>query len=486
MHPPIPWGTHLSKLPSLCAPTSPNSHLFVCPPLQTPISLCAHLSKLPSLCAPTSPNSHLFTHPPISPCTRCSVNPPHPSEHPSLHACTHPSLLSTSRCTHPSSHPPTHPVLSPDVDECRRSPRPCPNGRCENSVGSYRCLCSPGYRPSAAGTDCQGQWGPWVPPTRTPGSLGGLNPARVPADVDECAQSPPPCTHGRCENLPGGYRCTCPAGYRGTAPDEPCQDIDECENHLACPGQECINTPGSFQCQPCREGFQLHRGRCADVDECAVGSPCGPHGRCANTEGSFRCECRRGYRGTSCADVDECQRGGVCEGGRCANTDGSFECHCPAGFRTDADKALCQDVDECQEYGASLCGAQRCDNIPGSYRCVTDCQPGYRNVEGSFLCLCPDSRDEFDPVTGRCGPPPSPQTPPQPPGTAACFSKACGVLAPNVTQQQCCCSLGWAWGTQCPAQPCPTPGTGRTAPRTPSSTPQSSPTPLGSSPLSWG
>ncbi|XP_049652523.1 latent-transforming growth factor beta-binding protein 4 isoform X1 [Accipiter gentilis] len=478
-----------------------------------------------------------------------------------------------------------------DVDECRRSPRPCPNGRCENSVGSYRCLCSPGYRPSAAGTDCQ--------------------------DVDECAQSPPPCTHGRCENLPGGYRCTCPAGYRGMAPDEPCQDIDECENHLACPGQECINTPGSFQCQPCREGFQLHRGRCADVDECAVGSPCGPHGRCTNTEGSFHCECQRGYRagagggpcadvneclegdfcfphgeclntegsytclcaqgytstpqGTACADVDECQRGGVCEGGRCANTDGSFECHCPAGFRTDADKALCQDVDECQEYGASLCGAQRCDNIPGSYRCVTDCQPGYRagdggdcvdvdecqeygaslcgaqrcdnipgsyrcitdcqpgyrlgdggdcidvdecsngtlcgahatchnlpgsfqcacdpgyetarhghhcvdvdecetlrgvcgaerceNVEGSFLCLCPDSRDEFDPVTGRCVPPPAPQTPPQPPGTAACFSKACGVLAPNVTQQQCCCSLGWAWGTQCPAQPCPTPGT---------------------------
>ncbi|XP_040977647.1 latent-transforming growth factor beta-binding protein 4-like isoform X6 [Aquila chrysaetos chrysaetos] len=301
-----------------------------------------------------------------------------------------------------------------DVDECRRSPRPCPNGRCENSVGSYRCLCSPGYRPSAAGTDCQ--------------------------DVDECAQSPPPCTHGRCENLPGGYRCTCPAGYRGTAPDEPCQDIDECENHLACPGQECINTPGSFQCQPCREGFQLHRGRCADVDECAVGSPCGPHGRCANTEGSFRCECRRGYRagagggpcadvneclegdfcfphgeclntegsytclcaqgytstpqGTSCADVDECQRGGVCEGGRCANTDGSFECHCPAGFRTDADKALCQDVDECQEYGASLCGAQRCDNIPGSYRCVTDCQPGYRAGDGGD-CVDVDECQEY-------------------------------------------------------------------------------------------
>uniref|UniRef100_A0A8B9N590 EGF-like domain-containing protein n=1 Tax=Accipiter nisus TaxID=211598 RepID=A0A8B9N590_9AVES len=451
--------------------------------------------------------------------------PPHPSEHPSLHACTHLSYPPLRAPTPPCTHPPTHPVLSPDVDECRRSPRPCPNGRCENSVGSYRCLCSPGYRPSAAGTDCQ--------------------------DVDECAQSPPPCTHGRCENLPGGYRCTCPAGYRGTAPDEPCQgergegrgmslchdggspchgvnvpwdcptigswspclgghhvigspshglpmpwspyamrsmchgvttpwahrastptspshtDIDECENHLACPGQECINTPGSFQCQPCREGFQLHRGRCAgtltpspqqgapqnptgdpsitllpppDVDEC--GDFCFPHGECLNTEGSYTCLCAQGYtstpQGTSpcphthpgpntCpsphlpmlipvpvptavplmapitpfpphpADVDECQRGGVCEGGRCANTDGSFECHCPAGFRAAAvpREGLASpprgwhrgwlvpaDVDECQEYGASLCGAQRCDNIPGSYRCVTDCQPGYRAGDG--------------------------------------------------------------------------------------------------------
>uniref|UniRef100_A0A672V314 Latent transforming growth factor beta binding protein 4 n=1 Tax=Strigops habroptila TaxID=2489341 RepID=A0A672V314_STRHB len=327
----------------------------------------------------------------------------------------------TQRYGRPALPAPT----SPYVDECRRSPQPCTHGRCENTVGSYRCLCHAGYRPSAA-------------------------------DVDECAQSPPPCTHGRCENLPGSYRCLCPGGYRAAAPGQPCQgergpgghptgintlwgspqhgaphippiDIDECENEAACPGQECLNTPGSFQCRPCREGFRLHRGRCADVDECAGGAPCGPRGRCINTEGSFRCECGRGYRagggapcadineclegdfcfphgeclntdgsftclcaqgytrtaaGTACTDIDECQRGGVCAGGRCTNTDGSFECRCPAGFRTDADQAECQDVDECREYGASLCGAQRCDNVPGSYRCVTECQPGYRPGDG--------------------------------------------------------------------------------------------------------
>lgn len=43
----------------------------------------------------------------------------------------------------------------------------------------------------------------------------------------------------------------------------PCPpDVDECENHLACPGQECVNSPGSFQCRACPAGHHLHHGRC--------------------------------------------------------------------------------------------------------------------------------------------------------------------------------------------------------------------------------
>ncbi|XP_069738385.1 LOW QUALITY PROTEIN: latent-transforming growth factor beta-binding protein 4 [Phaenicophaeus curvirostris] len=332
-----------------------------------------------------------------------------------------------------------------DVDECRRSPPPCAHGRCENSLGSFRCLCDPGYQP--VGSQCQ--------------------------DVDECARSPQPCSHGRCENLPGGYHCVCPAGYRSSEPDGPCEDIDECDHHLACPGQECVNTPGSFRCQPCPDGFRLLGGRCADVDECLVGSPCGPHGRCLNTQGSFQCQCRPGYRagdagaacedvneclegdfcfphgeclntdgsfsclcapgyrpgprGSRCLDVDECEAGGVCWGGRCLNTDGSFECRCPAGFRTEADQARCRDVDECQEYGARLCGSQRCENVPGSYRCVSECPPGFHhgdsgecedvdecsngtlcgahatchNLPGSFQCAC-DPGYETAPEGNHC------------------------------------------------------------------------------------
>eukprot|EP00076_Gallus_gallus_P034754 XP_025000292.1 LOW QUALITY PROTEIN: latent-transforming growth factor beta-binding protein 4-like [Gallus gallus] len=404
----------------------------------------------------------------------------------------------------------------------------------------------------------------------------GRDDAVLMADVDECAQSPPPCAHGRCENLPGSFRCVCNAGFRSATHGGHCEDINECETPTACPGQECLNTPGSFQCRPCPDGFQLRHGRCADVDECSSAAPCGPRGRCTNTEGSFLCQCQRGYRaaaagapcedvneclegdfcfphgeclnadgsyrclcaqgyaaapdGTACRDVDECSRGDVCEGGRCVNTDGAFECHCPAGFRSDSARKRCTDVDECQEHGPRLCGAQRCQNIPGSFRCVPECPPGYRlrdsgecededecsgpvprcgahavchnlpgsfqcachqgyeaaphghhcqdvdecatlpgvcgaarceNVDGSFLCLCPTDGHEFDPVTGTCG---GGVTQPPPPGVSSdptmCYSPACGVLAANVSRQQCCCAVGWAWGPRCEQEAaCPKDGT---------------------------
>lgn len=46
------------------------------------------------------------------------------------------------------------------------------------------------------------------------------------------------------------------------------------------------------------------------------------------------------------------------------------------------------DVNECETL-QGVCGAELCEN-----------------VEGSFLCLCPSSDQEFDPMTGRCTRPP--------------------------------------------------------------------------------
>ncbi|XP_064295799.1 latent-transforming growth factor beta-binding protein 4-like, partial [Phalacrocorax carbo] len=142
-------------------------------------------------------------------------------------------------------------------------------------------------------------------------------------------------------------------------------------------------------------------------------------------------------------DADECSNGTLCGAhAACRNLPGSFQCVCDPGYESARHGHGCVDVDECETL-RGVCGAERCEN-----------------VEGSFLCLCPDTRDEFDPVPGRCVTPPAPQNPPRaPPEGAACFSRACGVLAPNVSRERCCCSLGWAWGTHCPARPCPTPGT---------------------------
>ncbi|XP_043755134.1 latent-transforming growth factor beta-binding protein 4 isoform X3 [Cervus elaphus] len=308
-----------------------------------------------------------------------------------------------------------------DVDECAQEPPPCGPGRCDNTVGSFHCACPAGFRSRGPGAPCQ--------------------------DVDECARSPPPCAYGRCENTEGGFQCVCPTGFQPNAAGSECEDVDECENHLACPGQECVNSPGSFQCRACPAGHQLHHGRCTDVDECSSGASCGPHGHCTNTEGSFHCSCEPGYRapagrpgpcadvneclegdfcfphgeclntdgsfactcapgyrpgprGASCLDVDECSEEDLCQSGICTNTDGSFECICPPGHRAGPDLASCLDIDECRERGPALCGSQRCENSPGSYRCVRDCDPGYHaGPEGT--CDDIDECQEYGP--GICG-----------------------------------------------------------------------------------
>ena len=51
----------------------------------------------------------------------------------------------------------------------------------------------------------------------------GRDDAVLMADVDECAQSPPPCAHGRCENLPGSFRCVCNAGFRSATHGGHCE-----------------------------------------------------------------------------------------------------------------------------------------------------------------------------------------------------------------------------------------------------------------------
>ncbi|XP_064159671.1 latent-transforming growth factor beta-binding protein 4 isoform X28 [Anguilla rostrata] len=329
-----------------------------------------------------------------------------------------------------------------DVDECRQAPSLCANGRCENTLGSYRCACSTGYKLQGntcadvdecenalqcPGQECFNSQGSFSCSACKPGfSLQN----RKCQDVDECQRFPPPCANGRCHNSPGSYRCECLSGFR--LQNNTCTDVDECEDPLQCPGQECVNSEGSYICIPCRVGYTMQNRKCSDVDECRNPRTCSRESRCVNTDGSYRCECNAGFRasgpgrqcrdinecvegdvcsprgacvnsegsyhcvcsegyqpaanGTRCVDVDECARPGVCQDGRCANTVGSFQCQCREGFAPNPERTACLDVDECAELGGTVCRGQRCENSIGSYHCITTCEPGYQ-LTGSGVCV---------------------------------------------------------------------------------------------------
>lgn len=46
--------------------------------------------------------------------------------------------------------------LSVDINECLLDPDLCPNGRCENLHGTYKCFCNPGYEVDSTGKNCIG------------------------------------------------------------------------------------------------------------------------------------------------------------------------------------------------------------------------------------------------------------------------------------------------------------------------------------------
>nr|XP_055030137.1 latent-transforming growth factor beta-binding protein 4 isoform X2 [Misgurnus anguillicaudatus] len=242
-----------------------------------------------------------------------------------------------------------------DINECVLATRPCFAGQCENTEGSFFCMCPSGYQTNPQKTQCM--------------------------EVDECRQVPNPCINGRCENTLGSFRCVCRLGYK--LEGNSCIDIDECVDPLRCPGQECINSQGSFRCVSCKPGFDLLNGQCSDIDECRrTPSPCG-EGRCENTPGSYRCLCRIGYRfqGNTCVDVDECQDQLQCPGQECVNSQGSYKCvSCRPGFGTI--NGRCSDIDECRQT-PSPCSNGLCENTPGSFRCT--CRTGYRQQGGTCI-----------------------------------------------------------------------------------------------------
>ncbi|XP_066993764.2 fibrillin-2 [Anabrus simplex] len=272
-----------------------------------------------------------------------------------------------------------------DIDECVTIPDLCRNGRCINTLGSYRCICNKGYKPDHSGTRCH--------------------------DVNECDQTPPPCKF-TCQNTDGSFICSCPTGFVLNPDRVSCRDLDECATKRHTCTHECINTQGSYKCA-CPKGYNQVGDQCTDINECAEGTGiCPAPGNCINTLGSFKCLCPRGFKldatGSFCSDSDECTDDSKCQFG-CQNIHGSYRCACPEGFVQHFYYNQCVDEDECS---SSPCGGNTCINTIGSYRCMcpdgyqydsallvcvqvsagcsgSPCAFGCTTVGGSFICGCP-------------------------------------------------------------------------------------------------
>uniref|UniRef100_A0A8C0JEB2 Latent transforming growth factor beta binding protein 2 n=1 Tax=Chelonoidis abingdonii TaxID=106734 RepID=A0A8C0JEB2_CHEAB len=368
-----------------------------------------------------------------------------------------------------------------DIDECA-DPSTCPRGRCVNALGSYECLsCAAGYQPMngrcvdddecfTEGTCAHGLCINLAGSFRCSCYHGYEVTADEKScqDINECATHSA-CPMGLCINTEGSFSCAaCGAGYTVSRDGSMCEDIDECSSPTACPLGICTNTDGSFACRACDAGYMLSSNRltCEDMNECLGSEICSPNGECLNSHGSYFCICAPGFSnaagGVSCQgeglgemaaakcaldpvfivqgpvythrtasvliflslpDVDECADKSRCLRGQCFNTEGSYRCLCENGFRHSQETDDCVDVDECVDFGDTVCGTWRCQNTPGSYRCVMGCQPGFHrtplgdcididecanetlcgshafcdNTDGSFRCLCDSGYENLPP-----------------------------------------------------------------------------------------
>ncbi|XP_078612393.1 uncharacterized protein LOC144882463 [Branchiostoma floridae x Branchiostoma japonicum] len=186
---------------------------------------------------------------------------------------------------------------------------------------------------------------------------------QVAGEIDECATYP--CVHGDCNDVIGGYFCTCHSGWTGHNCDT---NINECATSNPCLHGSCTDTNGNYTCS-CENGWTGFNCD-QDINEC-TNNPC-EHGICTNTMGSYHCSCESGWVGQNCdQDVDDCTPS-PCVHGICTDEHAGYSCDCDAGWTgTNCD----QDIDECRNHP---CVHGHCHNTVGSYSCV--CSPGWEGT----------------------------------------------------------------------------------------------------------
>uniref|UniRef100_A0A3Q3GRS5 Latent-transforming growth factor beta-binding protein 4 n=1 Tax=Labrus bergylta TaxID=56723 RepID=A0A3Q3GRS5_9LABR len=282
-----------------------------------------------------------------------------------------------------------------DLDECQLQ-GVCPNGNCMNTVGSYRCMCKPGFVPDPTLTTCISNT-PAIQEEKgacfrlVSSGRQCLHPVSAQLSKQLCCCSVGKAWGPRCDKCPppgtgkavsyvrhlsGLSENIRPILYPYTFLSPFYQEsiMPNTVQHsciLVWPYKSVIertSPPAPVEILPSNAGQDIAPTISAEVDECQVNPYICGQGICYNTAGGYTCHCYEGYRlddaNTTCVDENECLQL-PCNSGICSNTEGSYLClfYC-----------VVSDIDECQNQ--SVCTRGHCQNTEGSFIC--HCGPGFR------------------------------------------------------------------------------------------------------------
>lgn len=319
-----------------------------------------------------------------------------------------------------------------DIDECANETMCGSHAFCDNTEGSFRCLCDRGYENSPLGHDC--------------------------VDVNECELMVAVCGTALCENVEGAFLCLCPSDH-----EEYDTKAGECRPRAGMElGRPVSLHPGSLEKKECYYHIgdvplcdsvlanNITKEECCCTEGAAWGDNCETHPCpvigsveyleiCPSGKGYIPVEGMLIFGQASYTDADECEIFGseICRNGHCVNTMPGYTCFCRTGYSYDPGKLECVDLDECENEDACVNG--KCLNTAGSYHCfcslplILDATRNHCiNVTNSA-----DDADEHDIHLDICW---------QSVSNYICNEP---LLGQRTTYTECCCRYGEAWSHDC-------------------------------------
>ncbi|XP_077179348.1 latent-transforming growth factor beta-binding protein 2 [Paroedura picta] len=320
-----------------------------------------------------------------------------------------------------------------DIDECANETLCGSHAFCDNTEGSFRCLCDRGYENLPSGHDC--------------------------VDVNECELMVAVCGTALCENVEGAFLCLCPSDHEEydteagmcrprSGMGEPGRPVSllpgpserkECYYHISdvplCDSVLANNTTKEECC--CTEGAAW--GDTCETHPCPVMGSVEYIEICPSGKGYIPVEGTLIFGQTSYTDADECEMFGleVCRNGHCVNTVPGYTCFCHTGYFFDSSKLECIDLDECENE--DTCANGKCLNTAGSYHCFCSLPLVLDATRNRCINVSnnADDADEHDIHLDICW---------QRVSNYICNQP---LLGQQTTYTECCCRYGEAWSHDC-------------------------------------